>query len=306
MLDVTPALPTFFITLREGVEAALVVGIVLACLKKAGQAHLNPWVYGGIGSGIVASGGVGLLFVMAFQAISATNQPYGPVLKPLMQAGFSAIAIVLLSWMLIWMTQQARSLKAQIEGEVSTALAQTGAGWGIWGLIFFAVLREGFETVVFLAANLQQGWLPAVGAIVGLLAAVGIGILLFKLGVQINLRQFFQVMGVVLLLIVGGLVVSALAHLDSALLRLAVINPDANVCLGTPNTCILGPQIWDTRAILPERQFPGIILHTLLGYEDELFAVEAIGYIGFWLAIGGTYIRSLGSTLAAKPPATQS
>lgn len=299
MIDFTAALSTFVITLREGVEAALVVGIALAYLSKAGQSRLNAWVYGGIGAGLVASALVGILFVLVFQTVGAANQTYAPVMKPLLQSLFSIVAIVLLSWMLIWMTQQSRQLKGELEGAISTTLASDSrAGWGIFGLVFFAVLREGFETVVFIAAKFQQGWIPIAGAIAGLLVAVGIGLLLFRLGVKINLRLFFQGMGIFLLLIVAGLVVSALAHLDAALAYLAQINPSStSVCftnsLAKNSSCLLGPLLLDTRGFLPERQFPGIILHTLFGYEDQLYLVEAIAYGLFLAIVGSLYLRSL-------------
>jgi high-affinity iron transporter len=298
MVDLTPALPTFVITLREGVEAALVVGIVLAYLKKAGQTRLNSWVYGGVGAGLLASALVGLLFIGLLQVFGAADQTYAPVLKPLLEGVFSLGAIAMLSWMLIWMTRQSRLLKAQVEGAVSATLENdTGAGWGVFGLIFFAVLREGFETVLFIAAKFQQGPIPILGAIAGLVVAVGIGILLFQLGVKINLRLFFQGMGIFLLLIVAGLVISALAHLDTALANLARINPEASVCfsqsLTHASSCVLGPLLWDTSHLLPERQFSGIILHTLFGYEDQLYLAEAVAYLTFLAIVGSIYWRSL-------------
>jgi high-affinity iron transporter len=300
MLDLTPAIPTFVITLREGVEAGLVVGIVLAYLNKAEKPDLNAWVYGGVGSGLVASGLVGVLFGWLIQALGAANQTYAPVVKPLLEGVFGVAAIVMLSWMLIWMTRQARLLKTQIEGAVSQTLSSsTGAGWGIFGLIFFTVLREGFETVLFITAQLQQGWVPVAGAIAGILAAAGITVLLFKWGVKINLRQFFQGMGVLLLLVVAGLVISALGHIDLAFHRLAQMNPQSeNLCgfhdrLAANPSCFLGPLLWDTSKILPKRQFPGIIFRLLLGYEDRPYLLQGLAYIGFWLTIGLTYLRSL-------------
>jgi high-affinity iron transporter len=307
MIDLTPAIPTFVITLREGVEAALVVGVVLAYLRKADQSRLNAWVYSGVGMGLVASALVGIVFARVFQVVGDTNSAYAPVAKPLLEAVFSVVAIALLSWMLVWMTQQSRLLKAQVEGAISTTLSSPAAGWGIFGLIFFAVLREGFETVIFIAAKFQQGTMPIFGAIAGLTGAVCIGVLLFQLGVKINVRLFFQVMGVFLLLIVAGLVVSTLAHLDLAFSRLAAIDPAASVCFSSaiaPNaSCLLGPLLWDTRQFLPEKAFPGIILHTLFGYEDQFYLVEAVGYGLFLAIVGGMYLRSFarGTVTPAKP-----
>ncbi|MGQ9869489.1 FTR1 family protein [Leptodesmis sp.] len=147
------------------------------------------------------------------------------------------------------------------------------------------------------STKFQQGWLPVLGAISGILVAVGIGLLLFELGVKINLRLFFQVMGIFLLLIVAGLVVSALAHLDAALTYLTQIQPAASICFTNPSapnaTCLLGPLLLDTHRVLPERQFPDIVLHTLFGYEDQLYLVEAIAYVSFLAIVGSLYLRSL-------------
>ncbi|MEL6461459.1 MAG: YbfB/YjiJ family MFS transporter, partial [Cyanobacteria bacterium J06621_15] len=132
-MDFSAALPTFLITLREGVEAALVVGIVLAMLGKANQSRLNSWVYAGVGVGIIFSGLIGLFFASIVQAAEVINPEYAPIVKPLMEAVFSVIAIVMLSWMLIWMTKQAKFMKAEVEGAVQNALqTDTNAGWGVF------------------------------------------------------------------------------------------------------------------------------------------------------------------------------
>jgi len=313
-MDFSAALPTFIITLREGVEAALVVGIVLACLKKAQAEQLNQWVYSGVVGGIIGSALVGILFSWGIQAVNTTYPDYAPVIKPLLEAVFSVIAIALLSWMLIWMTSQAKSLKAEIEGNVTSAIKQgNSAGWGVFGLVFMAVLREGFETVVFIIAKFQLTFFPVIGAIGGLLGAVAIGFLLFKWGVKINIRRFFQVMGVFLLLIVAGLVVGALRHFDQTAAALAQMNPPLDTwCiyydhLAKDPSCILGPIAWNTSKILPDKQFPGLLLKTLFGYRDKLYLVQAVAYLGFLFTIGSIYFNSLGAatTVSAKPELKQ-
>ncbi|HEY9748188.1 MAG TPA: FTR1 family protein [Allocoleopsis sp.] len=294
------ALPTFVITLREGVEAALVVGIVLAYLKKAQQSRLNRWVYGGVGAGLLASALVGILFGWGMQALSVASPKYAPVLEPLLEGGFSVLAIALLSWMLIWMTQQARLLKTQVEGAVGAALKRDRqASWGIFSLIFFAVLREGFETVLFIAAKLQEGLGPTLGALGGLAVAAGLGVLLFKWGIKINLRRFFQVMGILLLLIVSGLVVAALGHFDAAMATLAQMDRSSEaLCFYyEPFTkqpaCILGPMVWNLSKVLPEDRFPGFLLNALFGYTQTLYVVQAYAYGIFLITIGGIYFQSL-------------
>ncbi|MEH1835482.1 MAG: FTR1 family protein [Nostoc sp.] len=297
------ALPTFFITLREGVEAALVVGIVFACLQQAQQQKLHRWVYLGILSGILASFVVGLLIHLGLQGLQTSEQLYAPVFKQLFEVGLGAIAIAMLSWMLIWMTRQARFFKAEIEGSVKTALGEDNrAAWAIFSLVFIAVFREGLETALFIVAKFQEGLTPVLGAIAGLAIAVVIGMLLFKWSVRVNLRQFFQVMGVFLLLIVSGLVISALRHLDAAAIAFSQINPEVLGVCGQGNTsCLLGPQIWDLSTILPDRQFPGILLKTLFGYTQKLYLVQAMGYLLFWAIVGGLYFRSLDQPTQLKP-----
>jgi high-affinity iron transporter len=304
-MDFTSALPTFVVTLREGTEAALVVGIVLAYLKKAQQSRLNSWVFAGIGAGLFGSLLVGVGFNGVLAALDRSDQTYAPLLKQLLEAGFGIVAIGLLSWMLVWMTRQARQMKAEVEGAITTALQQGNqAGWGVFGLITIAVLREGFETVVFIAAQFQQGWIPALGALAGLVGATGIGILLFQLGVKINLRQFFQVMGVLLLLIVSGLVVSALRHLDQAALLYNQLSDTAQICFSAPS-CILGPRVWDLSQILPDRKFPGILLKAFFGYTQTLYLVQAVAYLVFLTTVGTIYFRSLG-TASSQPRSTAS
>ncbi len=297
MMDLTSALPTFLITLREGVEAALVVGIVLACLKKAEQSQLNPWVYGGIAVGIVASALVGILFSWGMASLTASYPQYEEVIEDSLEGGFSLVAIALLSWMLVWMTQQARTMKAEVAGAVKTAIARDNAGWGIFTLILIAVLREGFEAVSLVLAYFQSGLTPVVGAIAGVVMAAIIGLLIFKLGVKINIRAFFQVMGVLLLLIVAGLVISALAHLDIVVSQLAEMNSQAGLCfygdLATNSSCVLGPMVWDASSILPQKQFPGILLKILFGYREQMYSVEAVGYLLFLVTVGGMYLNSL-------------
>jgi high-affinity iron transporter len=300
-MDFSFALPTFVITLREGVEAALVVGIVLAYLKRAGQSRLNPWVYGGIAIGIAVSALVGVLFAQAIENLGTSNQKYAPIVEPLLEGVFSLVAIAMLSWMLIWMTQQARAMKSQVEGSITAALKrETGAGFAVFGLILIAVLREGFETVLFIVAKFQQGLVPAVGAIAGLAVAAAIGVLLFKWGIRINLRQFFLAMGVLLLLIVAGLVVTALGHFDAAIATLANMDRQSEgLCIFYEKfvknpSCILGAKVWDLSRVLPDDRFPGVLLSALFGYTQRLYLLQAVGYVLFMLVIGSLYFRSLG------------
>lgn len=303
-MDISAAFPTFLITLREGVEAALVVGIVLALLQKIQQSRLNVWVYAGVGVGLIASALTGGIFTGLLRLLRTSENPYAIVLEPLLEGILSCVAIALLSWMLVWMTRQARSAKAEVEGALQTALQQGRAEWGVFSLVLVAVLREGFEAAVFVVANLQQGWLPVAGAVAGALGAAIIGALLFRWGVKINLRRFFQVMGVLLLLIVSGLVISALKDFEVAAHALSALDPQwAGLCAAraaSSGSCLLGPLVWDGSAFLPDRQFPGILLKTLLGYRDHLYLVQMLAYGLFLAGMGTLYFRSLAEP---APPA---
>jgi high-affinity iron transporter len=133
-----------------------------------------------------------------------------------------------------------------------------------------------------------------------LVAATGVGLLLFRWGVKVNLKQFFQSMGVALLLIVGGLVIAAFRHLDMAANAYTQLNPSVNLCLYSNHSaesasCILGPLLWDLSTVLSDRAFPGIVLKTLLGYRDHLYVLQAGSYLLFGLIVGSLYFRSLSS-----------
>lgn len=301
-MNFSSALPTFVITLREGVEAALIVGIVLAYLKKAKQHHLNRWVYGGIVVGLIVSAIIGVLFSWMIQSVTTLDPRYSPAIEPFLEGVFSLMAIGLLSWMLVWMTRNARRLKHDVEGAIATQLKRDiGAGWGVFALIFFAVLREGFETVLFIAAKFQQGFVPAIGAIAGIGVAAGIGVLLFEIGVKLNLRRFFTIMGALLLLIVAGLVVTALGHFDTAINTMAQLDRKSqSLCFfyerfakPMDRDCILGPMVWNFSRVLPDDRFPGVILNALFGYPQRLYLVQALGYGLFLITIGGIYFQTL-------------
>ncbi|PSF33616.1 hypothetical protein C7H19_19715 [Aphanothece hegewaldii CCALA 016] len=301
------ALPTFVITLREGVEAALVVGIVLAYLKKSGRSQLNIWVWTAVGTAIAASAMIGVLLTQLMYALQAANQTYAPVVEPLLEAIFSVLAIILLSWMLIWMTKQSRHLKGQIEGAVNQSLQDRNRSkWGIFSLIFIAVLREGFETVLFITAKLSESIPSALGALGGLITATGVGVALFKWGIRIDLRRFFQIMGIILLFIVAGLVVTALGLFDSAMTTLSQIDRNSeSICFfyerfTKVHSCVLGPMVWNLEKVLPADRFPGFLLSSLLGYTDRLYLVQAVSYIAFLAGAWGLYSRTLGGRSATR------
>jgi high-affinity iron transporter len=294
-MNFSTALPTFVVTLREGFEAALVVGIVVACLEKVRQSQLYRFVYLGVAAGIVASIIVGSFLWGTIQGVSASENYYAPVIQQLLEGIFSLVAIVMLSWMLIWMSRQAKSLKGEVEGAINSALNQQNAGRGVFLLVFIAVLREGLETVLFIVAKFQTEIIPPViGAMLGLILAAAMGWALFYWGIKLNIRLFFQIMGIFLLLIVDGLVIGTLRHFDIAVNLLGQLNPNySNWCLFQQGACLLGQRVWDGTNTLPDHQFPGILLKTLFGYREQIYTVQLIAYGLFLAIVGGLYLFSL-------------
>ena len=153
--------------------------------------------------------------------------------------------------------------------------------------------------MVFVLAKFEQGFLPALGALAGLGAAAAIGVLLFKWGVKLNLRVFFKAMGILLLLVIAGLVVTALGHFDTVMSTLASQSrASASICFyyerfARVHSCILGAKVWDLGQVLPDDRFPGAILSALFGYTQRLYLVQAIAYVLFLFAVGGFYFQSL-------------
>ena len=294
-MDFSTALPTLIVTLREGFEATLVVGIVLTCLQKAQKQKYYSWVYLGVIVGIIISILIGVFLWQSIAQIETSNYAYAPFFQQLFKTCLILIAIIMLSWMLIWMSKQAKSLKSDVQNSIDKVMKQNNAEIGIFFLIFIAVLREGFETVFFINAQIQDSLLGScLGAIAGLSLAVLMGWTLFYWGIKINIRLFFQVMGIFLLLIVSGLVIGALKNLDYALTILNQINSNYQyLCVFNHDSCLLGFSIWDTSRILPDSQFPGILLKTLLGYRDHIYLLQLIIYLLFISIVGNLYLTSL-------------
>lgn len=298
-MNIAPILPTAIVTLREGVEAALVVGIVLACLNKSGQSELNRWVFGGVLAGLLGSALIGSFLGLGVQQLQYVMPNAQQLLKPILGILFGSIAIVMLSWMLLWMTRQAQLLKTEIGNTVTDALSKEAAGLSIFSLVCIAVLREGFEAVLFLFTQSQTLTTSLLGVGAGLLGAVLTGFSLFRWGLRINLKLFFQVMGVLLLLIIAGLVVSVCRNFDITFAVLSKVTT-LDLCVGFGQSCVLGPLVWDASNFLPDKQLPGVIFKVLLGYRDRIYLVQLLAYLLFWLVIGNRYFRSLNLPITSQ------
>jgi high-affinity iron transporter len=196
-------LATLVIGLREGLEAALIVGIIAAFLKRNGASRGPMWI--GVSTALALSVAVGLIL----QAIEASLPQAA---QEGMEAIIGAVAVVFVTTMIVWMKKHSRGMKKELEREASAALG-SGTTWALAGMAFLAVLKEGFETSVFLLATFQaatSAGAAALGAVIGIAAAVAIGIGLYTGGVRLNLSRFFTVTGVFLVFVAAGLVVSML------------------------------------------------------------------------------------------------
>ena len=197
-------LPSFVIGLREGLEAALIVGIIAAFLVTRGQ-RLGPmWV--GVGAAVLLCAGAAVTFAVVGSSLSLTA-------RETLEGILSLVAVAGVTYMIVWMRRHARELKGHLEAQAALAVG-AGSGVALLAMAFFAVLREGIETAVFLLAAFQQTSQPlaaGLGALFGVLVAVVLGYGIYKGGVRINLARFFLITGLVLVFVAAGLLAAA-AH----------------------------------------------------------------------------------------------
>jgi high-affinity iron transporter len=198
-------LPTFVIGLREGLEAALIVGIIAAFLGQSGRRDALPKVWIGVGLALLICLGFGIGLRILSDSLDFTQQER-------LETVVGAFAVVMVTYMVLWMSRHAKNMKGELEGAASAALA-TGSTRALVMMAFLAVLREGFETVVFLLAvaqSSQNSGLALTGALLGIVIAAGIGYGIYRGGVRLNMAKFFKVTGAVLVVVAAGLVMSTL------------------------------------------------------------------------------------------------
>jgi high-affinity iron transporter len=204
-------LATFVIGLREGLEAALIVGIIATFLRQRGRPDLIGRVWVGVSVAVV-------LCLAAAIGLQILNADLPGKQQEALEVIIGVVAVGMVSYMLVWMQRHARGFKGTLERATADALA-TGSAWALVGMAFAAVMREGLETAVFLVATFQasdNALLASIGAVLGILAAAGLGFALYKGSVKINLAHFFSATSIVLILVAAGLVMSSLHAAHSA------------------------------------------------------------------------------------------
>ena len=251
-------LPTFVIGLREGIEAALIVGIIAAFLRQeAGGREAMRRVWLGVGTAIGICVVVGIALHVLGQELPHREQEG-------LASVISMLAVGAVTFMIVWMKRHARSIAGDLRASASTALA-AGTTAALVGMAFFAIIREGLETVVFLLAAFESASEPASagsGALLGVLVATAIGVAIYRGGVKLNLTRFFRVTGAVLVFVAAGLVVSALhtAHEAGWL--------DLGQAQAVDLSWLVVPGTWTSS-----------LLTGMLGLRPSTTVVEAAGYL---------------------------
>ena len=249
-------LANYLIGLREGLEAALVVGILVAYIVKVGRRDVLRNMWFGVGIAIVVPLGVGAIL---------TWGPYGMSFEAQETLGgtLSIVAVGLVTWMVFWMGKTARTLKSTLHSRVDSALL--GAGWGIILLAALSVGREGIETSLFVwatVASVGGSWVPAVGALLGILTAVVIEIFIYRGFVKINLGKFFTWTGVFLIVVAAGVLAYGVGDLQ-----------EAGVLPG------VGRHAYDISTIIPSSSWYGTVLQGIVNFNPSPI-VAAGGRLG--------------------------
>lgn len=262
-------LPSFLLSLREGLEAALIIGIVLVALRKINRSELVSVVWGGAASAAIASLAVALILYALGASLEGAAEGVFEGITMFLAAG-------VLTWMIFWMHHQAQTIKGNLELGVRQAVSQTGKR-ALFLLAFLAVLREGVELALFLTAATfaADAQLTVFGAVLGLGTAALLGWSLFATTMRMDLRRFFQITGALLILFAAGLVAYGVHEFNEVGWIPALIE-----------------HVWDTNSILNESSTLGQLLKALFGYNGNPSLTEVLAYIGYFAGIAVGLRRS--------------
>ena len=206
-------LANFLIALREGVEAALIVGVVAAYLVKVGRKNLLPKVW--LGVVIAAAIPLSLGAIMTWGPYTLSFQA-----QEILGGTLSLVAVAMVTWMILWMSSNSRQFARKLREDTAAQLA-SGSDWGVVWIAFIAVAREGIETALFVWATIKSSAenaiaAPALGVVTGLLVAVVIGWLIYTGAARINLSIFFNITGLLLIFVAAGIVSYGIGDLQES------------------------------------------------------------------------------------------
>ncbi|MEE9399567.1 MAG: iron uptake transporter permease EfeU [Dehalococcoidales bacterium] len=262
-------LSSLLITLREGLEAALIIGIILAYLARTDNRQAFKHVWFGASLAVLGSFLAGAaIFLLAGELSGQAEEIF---------EGFAMfVAAGVLTWMIFWMRKQAVNIKAHLHTQIQSALTG-GSALGLVILAFVVVVREGIETVLFLFAATRVAESPVlftVGGFLGLAMAIGIGYSIYKGTSRLNLRTFFNTTSIVLIVFAAGLLAHGIHELHEA----GIIPPVVE-------------HIWDVNHILPEKSTFGRFLTAIIGYNANPSLVEVLTYFAYLTLALGIYFQ---------------
>jgi high-affinity iron transporter len=262
-------LATFVIFLREGVEASMIVAILLAYLNRIGRRDHFRDIFLGVGAALLLAGAGG---VVAYETIRSYD---GSRVQTIFETCTYLVAAAVLTYMTFWMRNHARSLSTELRSRADAAL-DGRARWGLALLAFQAVGREGLETVVFTLAIVfstsTSGALA--GALIGLAGALTVAFVIYRLGHQIKLSRFFTIIGVLLMIFAAGLVADAVQNMQE---------------LGW--LPVLNSPMWHTTRFLSEASSFGDVMHSFFGYSDAPTALQLLMYVGYLAVVIVAYLK---------------
>jgi high-affinity iron transporter len=279
-------IPTFVIFLREGIEASMIVAILLAYLDRIGQRRHFRDVFAGVAAAmvLVVAGGVAAYLVI--------KQYDGSTVQTVFETITYLVAATVLTYMTFWMQSHSRTMSSDLQRRSEEAL-NGKARFGLGALAFQAVGREGLETMVFTlaivfassrqAATPVHGKLLLLGAVLGLVMALAVAYAIFKLGRRLNLGLFFRTIGVVLMVFAAGLLADAVENMQQ---------------LGW--LPFFGHTLWNTSGFLSEDSSLGDVFHSLLGYADQPTLLQVIVWVTF-VSVSATLFIRMGRKAARAP-----
>lgn len=273
-------LANYLIGLREGLEASLVVGILVAYLVRTGHRDRLPPVWFGVGIGVALSLLAGALLTFTSRALSFRAQElFGGIA--------SIVAVAFVTWMIFWMRRTARHLKGDLQGKLDAALVMGTSALVATALL--AVVREGLETALFIWTAVQatgSSASPLLGAVLGLVSAVVLGYLLYRRGIRLNLAKFFTYTGGALIVVAAGVLAYGVHDLQEA---------------GLANAFGLGTVAFDASGILPPSSWWGTLFRGLFSISATPTRLEIAVWFAYLVPVMALFLR--GSRASTRRPA---